>query len=529
MERLYNGLHRTGQTLETDATLRLPKRPGGNSNPNPNAFENFGSSLQVAPSSSQAQPKSKFKPHRTVSQEQTRPITIKKPLSGFFPVTVESESDDELDLLSSSQADPDDCRPSKKASASQPGKVADEKGKRRDCDPKLPFSQSAESQSQVLKTLKFTKIKKDNATIPSSCSLKSQPGSKENSQDFDSWVNNFKKKGADKQATGECSGDDDVIEISSPLHLKSSNQRLSPPQPPKLPDASLPARPKPKPLPLPRPRKSNTDAGSKPDAIFVDGHQLFPLGRTKSTTVTKGKIPSRSPSLSILTPKKKDGPGSQSSSLNNFPMDTISPLGGKVQRKPLPKPRNNVNPLSFEVSHKLSTVPTPSPQSNKGVGTSQPKGKNKAKPIPLDEDEADDESDRDEGKGTIKVKRRRKQPPSSPQNFPMEMISPLGGKVQKKLLPEPRIKIGPPSFKARKLKAFPMPSPQSSDKAGGIRSPLLSKGKNKAQPFPKEGLSKHQKRMSEGLSDDERQAKKNRRSSLSYVFLCSFSMSFSWV
>ena len=514
MESLFDVLHQTGQTLETDATLRLPKRPGGSSKPNPNAFENFGSTLQVAPSSSQAQPKSKFKSQRTTSREPTRSLTIKKPLSGFHHV---SESDDEIDFLSSSQADPDDCQPSKKASASQPDKFADKKGKGRDCDlKKLPFTRP----KSVISQLKFTKIKKDNATTPS-CSLKSQPDSKENSQDG-SWVNNVKKKGADKQATGECSGDDDVIEISSPLHLKSSNQRLSPPRPPKLPnhnklpDASLPARPRPRPLPLSRPLKSNTNAGSKPDTVFVDGHQLFPLGRSKTTTITKGKTPSRSPSLSILTPRKK---GSQSSSLNNFPMDTISPLGEKVQRKPLPKPRNNVNPLSFEVSHKLSPFPTPSPQSSKGLGTSQPKGKNKPKPIPFDEDEADDESDPDEGKRTVKAKGRQKQPPSSPKNFPMEMISPLGGKVQKKLLPEPRIKVGPPSIKvSRKLKAFPMPSPQSSDKAG-IRSPLSSKGKNKAQ-----------KRTSEDLSDDERQAKKNRRSSLSYVFFyCSFSMSFSWV
>jgi hypothetical protein len=538
MESLYNGLRRTGQTLETDATLRLPNRPWGNSNPNPNAFENFGSSLRVASSS---QPKSKTKSQRTVSREPTRPISIKKPISGFL------DSEDELDLLSSSQADPDDYKPSKKASVSQPSKYADGNGKRHDFGSKFP---SSKSKSQVLAKLKFTKTKTDSATTPSSCSLKNQPDLKENSQDFGSWDNNLKKKGADKQATGECSGDDDIIEISSPRHLKSSNQRLSPPQPPKLPiphklpDAFLPPIPRPRPLPLPRPRKPNTDAGSKPDAIFVDGHQLFPLGRAKTTTVTKGKNPSRSPSLSFLTPKEKDGPGSQSSSLKNFPMDTVSPLGGKVQQKPLPKPRNNVNSLSFEVS----TFPMPSPQSSKGVGTPQRKGKNKAKPFPLDEfdeDDADEESDRDDGKGTAKAKGRQKRPPSSPKNFPMDMISPLGGK---KLLPKPRdkvgsppfkigpppFKVGPPSFKvgppskSRKLKAFPMPSPQSSDKAG-TRSTLQSKGKNKAQPFPEEGLSKQQKRMSEGLSDDERQAKKKRRSSLSYVFLCSFSMSFSWV
>lgn len=529
MEGLYNGLHRKGQTLETDTTLRLPKRPLGNSNPNPNVFENFGSTLRAASSSSQTQPKSKAKSQRAVSREPTRPITIKKPIFSIKkPLSdfLDSESDDEIDFLSSSQTDSNVYKPSNKASVSQPGKYADGNGKRHDYDPKF-----LSSKSQVLSKLKFTKIKsdgKDNA--------KSQPDSKENSQDSGTWVNNVKKNGAGKQATGECSGDDDILEISSPLHLKSSNQLLNPPKSSsssskqlihhKLPDSSLPARPRPRPLPLPRPVcKPNANARSKPDAIFVDGHELFPLGRTKTATLTKGKDPSRSPCPSISTPKKKDGP----SSLTNFPMDTISPLGEKVQQKLLPKPRNNVNPLSFEVSRKLNTFPMPSPQSSERVGTSQPKGKSKAKPFPLDEfdeDEADEQSDSDEGKGTIKAKGRQKQLPSSPKDFPMDMISPLGGKVQKKL--KIRDKLKSPSFKmSRKLKAFPMPSPQSSDKAG-IGSTLQSKGKNKARPFSKGVLSKHQKRMSEDLSDsdDERQAKKKRRNSLSYVFMFTFNVVF---
>jgi hypothetical protein len=494
MEGLYNGLRRTGQTLETDATLRLPKRPLGNSNPNPNAFENFGSTLRVAASSSsQSQPKSKSKPQRAVSQDQTRPITIKKPISKF--VHSESDSDDELDFLSSPQKDPYDNKPSKKASASQPDKYKDGNGKNHDHNPKLPFRKS-----QVLSGLKFTKTKSA-TTIPSSCSLKNQPDLKENSQDFGSWDNILKKKEA---AAGDCSGDDDILEISSPRHLKSSNQRRSPPPSPskpaihhRLPDASLPARPRPRPLPLPRPAcKPN----AKPDTIFVDGHELIPLGRTKKPTFTKGKDPSRSPSLSISTPKQIR-----------------------------PKYRNKVNPLSFEEPRKLSTFPIPSPQSNKCVETSQLKGKNKAKPFPLDEfdeGEADEESDRDEGERTPKGKGSQMQPSSSPQTFPMDMISPLGGKLQKK------VSMGkvkrPPSKASRKLKAFPMPSPQSSDNAK-IRATVQSKGKNKAQPFPEEGLSKHQKRMSESRSDDERQAKRKRRSSLSYVFHVHFSMSFSWV
>jgi hypothetical protein len=150
MEGIYNGLRRTGQTLETDITLRLPKRPLGNSNPNPNAFENFGSTLRVAPSS-------------TVSEESTRPITIKKPVADFL------DSDDELDFLSSSQADLDDFKPSNKASSSQPGKYEDVNGKHHDYDPKFPLRKS-----QVLSKLKFTKTKSlnDNATNPPSCSLK---------------------------------------------------------------------------------------------------------------------------------------------------------------------------------------------------------------------------------------------------------------------------------------------------------------------------------------------------------------------
>ena len=528
MEGLCSGLHRTAQTLETDATLRLPKRLRGN--PNPNAFENFGSTLRVAPSSSQAQPKSKPKPQSSVSREPTRPISIKKPISDFL------DSEDELDFLSSSQTDPDDYQPSNKASVSQPGKYTDGNGKVHDYDPKFLFKKS-----NALTKLKFTKTKnlgeKDSATIPSFCSSRNQPDSNENSQDFGSWVNDLKKKGADRQATGECSIDDDVLEISSPLPLKSSNQHLSPPQSTpkqpvdhKLPDAFLPARPRFKPLPLPRPTcKSNANAGSKPDAIFVDGHELFPLGRAKTMTDTKGKGPYRSSSLSILTPEKKDGPGSQPSSPKNFPMDMISPLGGKVQQKPLPKPKNKVNPLSFEMTHELGTFPMPSPQSSKRVETSQPKGKNKAKPFPLDEsdeDESDKESDRDEGKGKAKAKGRRKRPPSSPKNFPMDAISPLGGKVQKKPLPKPRKKVKSPSSKvSRKPKAFPMPSPQSSDTAS-IRPTSQSKGKNKAQPFPEEGLSKHQKRISEGCSDDERQAKKKRQNSLSYVFMFIFQCRF---
>ena len=492
MEGLYNGLRRTGQTLESDATLRLPKRPLGNSNPNPNVFENFGSTLrvEVAPSSSQTRPKSKPKAQRSVSREPTRPITIKKPLADFI------HSDDELDLLSSSQADSDDYKTSNKASASQPDKYEDGNGKHHDYNPKFPFRKS-----QALSKLKFTKTKStnDNATIPSSGALKTQPDLKENSQDFGSWINDVKKKGS---TTGELSGDDDIMEISSPLHLKSSNQRLSPtqsqskqPNHDKLPDASLPARPRPKPLPLHR------RPTVKPGTIFVDGHELIPLGRAKTTTVKKGKTPSRSPSLSISTPK----------------------------RRPLPKPRNKVNHLPFEEPSKPSTFPMPSPQSNNEVGSSQPKGKSKAKPFPFDEfdeGEADEDSDRDEEKRTPKNNRSQKQLSSPPKSFPMDMISPLGGKIRKKL---PMVKVGPPSLKAsRKLKAFPMPSPQSSDKAKS-RATLKSKGKNKAQPFPEEGLSKLEKRMSEDPSDDERQAKKKRQSSLSYVFLCSFPMSISWV
>ena len=477
MDDLYGGLHRTGQTIETGHTLKLPKGSLGNSNPNPNAFENFGSSLRVAPSSSQSQPKSKPKPKRSVSRDPTRAITIKKPVAQFL------DSDDELDLLSTPKADPDDYKPSNKASASQPFKF-----------PVL--------KSQVYSKLKFTKTKsitsKDNAAIPSSSSSKNQPDSKENSQDFGSWVADLNMKG--KAATGE---DDDIPEISSPLHQKSSNQRLSPPQSSskqpihhKPPDTSLPARPRPRPLPLPRP---TCKPSAKPDTIFVDGHELIPLGRSK-TTVTKGKKnPSRSPSLSISTPKKR----------------------------PLPKTRSDVIPLNFEVQSNFSAFPMPSPQSSKGAGTSQPKGKSKAKPFPLDEadedeadeDVADEESDRDVRKKTSKRKGKQKQTSSSPKTFPMDKISPLGGKKQKKL---PLKKVKSPSSKAlRKLKAFPMPSPQASDKSS-VRATLQSKGKNKAWPSPDESLSI----LSEGSSDDERQAKKKRQSSLSYVFLFIFNIVF---
>ena len=134
------------------------------------------------------------------------------------------------------------------------------------------------------------------------------------------------------------------------------------------------------------------------------------------------------------------------------------------------------------------------------------------------EDEADEKSESDEGKRTPKGRGRRKQPSPSPKTFPMDMISPLGGKIQKKL---PIDKVGPPSSMAsRKPKAFPIPSPQTSDKAT-IRVTSQSKGKNKAKPFPEEELSKHQKRMTEGRSYDEQQSRKKRQRSLSYVFLCS--------
>ena len=99
------------------------------------------------------------------------------------------------------------------------------------------------------------------------------------------------------------------------------------------------------------------------------------------------------------------------------------------------------------------------------------------------------------------------------------MISPLGGKIKKKLSID---KVGPPSSKAsRKPKAFPMPSPQTSEKTT-IRVTSQSKGKNKAKPFPEEGLSEPQKRMLEGRSADEQQSRKKRRRSLSYVFIFSF-------
>ena len=384
MESSLNGLRRNDQTLEIDSALRLSKHPRGNSNPNPKAFEDFGSSL--APRNRQAPPKSKPKPRSTVSQKPTR-LGIKKPLLDFC------ESEDELDLLSSSHADSDNYQPSNKAPVFKPRKYADEKGKEHDYDPK--FS----DKSAVLSKLKFKKLgREDNTTVSSSSSLKKQPGFKENSQDFGSRVNDLKSKGVDNQATREYLGDDDVLEITSPLSLKNSNQRLSPPrspskQPvcPKRPDA-LPARPEPRPLPRPA-RKFNADAGlsrSNSVTIFVDGHELFPLGRTK--TVAKTKYPSRSPSpeIYIPTPKKMDG-------------------------------------------------------------TSKP-----------------------------------------------------------------------PSFKAsRKLRAFPMPSPQSSDKA-------RLKGKNKVQPFLNEGQSKDQERISDP-SDDERQAKKRRWSGVLYVFMLIFNVGLIWL
>jgi hypothetical protein len=501
MESLLNGLRRTRQSLETDATLRLPKRPRGDSNPK--AFENFGRSL--APRSSQALPKSKPKSRSTVSPEPTRPVGIKKPLSEFYF----SDSEDELDLLSSPQADPNDYRPSKKVPVSKPRKYVDEKGKEHDYNPNFP------SKSQVLAKLKFTKIKKlggeDSTAIPSSSSLKNNPGFKENSQDFGSWKNKWR----DNQATGEYLGDDDVLEISTPLRLKSSNRRLRSPRTPpkihpKLSDAP-PARPRPRPLPRPV-YKSNasTDAG---------GSKLSAKSSSQ-LTVTKNKYPSRSssPEISISTPRKKDGTSSQPLfSPKHFPIDAISPLRGKIQRESLPKPRNKLNPPPFEASRKPNAFPMPSPQSSDKART-RSKGKTKAQPFPLDEsheDEADEESDFDDGKARAEGKGKRNQPPSSPQIFPMDMISPLGGK---KTLPKPRSKTKPPSSKApsRKLRAFPMPSPQSSDKAG-------SKVKNKAQPLP---LFKHQKRISAGLSDDEQQAKKKRQSSLSYVLYSFFNVIF---
>ena len=456
MESLLNGLHRNDQTLETDSTIRLSKRPRGNSNLNPKAFEDFGSSL--APRSSQAPPKSKPKPRTTVSQKPTR-IGIKKPLLDFC------KSEDELDLLSSSQADSDNYQLSKKASVFKPRKYVDEKGKEHDYNPNFYDN------SEVLSKLKFKKLGRED-NVPSSSSLKKQPCFKDNTQDFGSWVNDLERKGVDNQVTREYLDDDDVLEITCPLRLKSSNQRLSPPrstskQPvqPKRPNA-LPARPKPRPLPRPV-RKFNADAGSSRSnsvTIFVDCHELFPLGRTKTVAKTKYSSRSPSPEIYISTPDKKDGASSHPPSLpKNFPMDMMSPLGGeKVQQKPLPNPRNK-------------------------VVTSQSKGKNKVRPFPLDEfdeDDADAESDSDKSKGRAKAKGKQKQTPSSPQNFPMDMISPLGAK---KSLPKPRSKIKPPSFKA----------------------------------FLKEGPSEDQKRIS-NRSDDERQAKKRRCSGLLYVHMLIF-------
>ncbi|KAF8813016.1 hypothetical protein BYT27DRAFT_6394589 [Phlegmacium glaucopus] len=493
MESLYNGLHRAGQTLETAAALRLPKRPQDHSNLNPKTFEDFGSSL--APRSSQGAPsRSKFKPASVISPKTTRLISIKKPLSDLF------ESEDELDFLSSSQADPDDIQPSKKVPVCKVGKYVDEKGKEHDYDPKfLP------GKSNVLSKMKFNKTKKlggeDNAARPSSSSssLKNQPDFKENGQDFGSWVNDLKKQTADRQANGDtstgntktrgCSVDDDVLEISSPLRFKSSNRRLNTSQPLPLhrspPKASIPPRPRPKPLP----RKPNADAsGSKPpahagsglstwstlgfksSAIIVDGLELIPVDRKTTKTATK-KNPSRSPSPeTVSTPPKKDRSGSPPpSSPQNFPMEMISPLGEKVRQKPLPESGSKIyvnSSPSLEASCRLSAFPMPSPQLSNTTGTritSRPNGKNKAQPFPLDDPDdyvGDEESDFDAGgggKGRLNAKRRRK-----PQ-------------------PKPR--------------AFPMPTHM-----------LAS-----IEPVPKR---RHQKRISEDRSDDERQAKKKRRSSL---------------
>lgn len=78
------------------------------------------------------------------------------------------------------------------------------------------------------------------------------------------------------------------------------------------------------------------------------------------------------------------------------------------------------------------------------------------------------------------------------------------------------------------------------DAAGGEKGRLKDKGRRKPQPKPQAfpmptqmlasigALPKgiHQKRISEGCSDDERQAKKKRRSSLSYVFMFTFQCHF---
>ena len=463
MEGLYNSLHRTGQTLETDATLRLPKRPLGNSNPNPNVFENFGSTLRVAPTSSQELPKSKPKSQSTVSREPTRPITIKKPLSGFI-IGFDSESEDELDFLSSSQADPEDYQPSKKASGSQPGKYTDGNGKHHDYDPKFPFRKS-----QVLSKLKFTKLPKlpiQQKPLPKSLPKprnKIDPLSFEESRKLSTF----------------------------PMPSSQSSKSVGTSQPKRPPSSPNPSSPKKFPM--------DAISGGKVEKKLLPKlrDKTNPLSFEESRKDSTFPMPSPQSSESVGTSQPKRPPSSPNpSSPKNFPMDTISPLRGKVEKKLLPKHRDKINPVSFEESRKLSSFPMPSPQSSKSVETSQPK-------------------------------RPPSSPnPSSPKNFPMDAISPLGGKVKKKLLPKPRDKVEPPSFKApRKLKAFPMPSPQSSDKVG-IRSTLPSKGKNKAQPFPIEGLSKHQKGMSEDRSDDEQQAKKKRRSSLSYVFYVHFQCRF---
>lgn len=495
MENLYNDLHRTGKSFETAITLKLPTRPKSSSNPNPKVFEDFGSSL--APASQ----KSKIKPASIVSPKPTCSVGIKKPIADFL------DSEDELDFLSSSQADPDDFRPSKKAD-----KHMDKKGRRHDFDHKFP-----PEKPNVLAKLKFNKIKKplgaeDSMTGPpsSSSSLRNQAGFKENGPDFASWANDLKNQSVDKQqAIGDISvgslktdicsvDDDDILQVFTPLHVKSSNQRLSPPQSltkqpiqPKVPNTSRPSRPKPRPLPRPS-RKSNADAGgSKPPNNTGSGLttwktpqflELIPLGRAKpATTTRKKKNPSRSPSpeISISTPKKKDGPGSQPSSTKSFPMDMISPLREKEQQKPLPEPRSKVyvNPLSFEASPKPKAYPMPSPQSTDKVGTRATSQSNKARPFPLDDldgDEGDEESDYNASKRKVKAKGKQKS--------------------------------------QHKPQAFPMPTQM-----------LASIG---PRNVPKEKLMKHHKRLSENCSDDERRKKKKRRSSLPYVFMFIFQCDF---
>ena len=481
MENLYGGLHSSGQTLETATTLRLPTRPKSDSNPNRKAFEDFGSSLAPTTRSSQAPTGSKFKPATIVSREPTGTITIKKPIATIKKPIIaikkplsdfdkSDESEDELDLLSSSQADPDEFQ-SKKAPISKVGRYVDDKGKEHDYDPKfLP------SKSNALAKIKFIKIKKsggeDNMTIPSSssCSLKNQVGFKENSQDFGSWVHELKNQAANKQVVGGCSVNDDALEISSPLSVKSSNQRLTPPRPPRkqpihpLPNVSLPPRPRLRPPPRPTLKSSSGAGGSRPSANAGSGLTTWSASQFKSNanfvdveptpgsstkTIMKKKSPSRSPSpeITISTPK---------SSAKNFPMDMISPLEGKkVQQKPLPQPGSKiyVNPPSFEASRKLNEFPMPSPQSSDKARTrktSQSKGKNKAQPFPLDEldeDEGDEEGDYD-GKGKVKAKGRRKSQ-TKLRTFPMstQMLASIG--LPKQRLSEDYNEDGPQAKKKR--------------------------------------------------------------------------------